>query len=881
MKKLNKTIKKIGLCSLFLLITMSMSFPANATPFAGGDGTAGNPYQISTIEQLQNLSSDLAANYKLINDIDASGTINWNSGAGFEPIGNALNKFAGTFNGQGYEIKGLYINRPIEDFVGLFGFTLSSSKINNVGLVDVNMTGVYKVGGLVGYSSGTITQSYSTGNVNGEGFTGGLVGYSSGTINQSYAASNVNGDDLTGGLVGYSSGTIIQSYSTGNVVGEGLTGGLVGHSSKNSTITQSYATGKVTGEDSVGGLVGYLDGTNLNLSYANVNVVGQNNVGGLVGRSYCGAITQSYATGKVIGEDRVGGLVGQSLDGTITQSYSAGKVTGTSYGVGGLVGIFDCGTITGSYWDLETSGQSSSAGDNGATGKTTDKMKTQSTYSGWDFTSVWNICNDATSSQNGGYPYLLNNPVEANTAPNVAIIAPEPSANISGMFFVNASVTDKNEDVFVSNVSLNNITGKVDDHGYYNLPQDSLSVGFDSSLFADGIYNITWEACENESVSLLYTSDVIEITIDNTAPFITFNDDTTVAGNYGRDWVLGNISFSDNLINSSAIYLYDESGLVTSSISGVSPHSFNFTGLADGSYQMNGSVWDLAGNVNNTGTRAILLDTTDPEITFDASTLEEGNHSQDWIFGNVSASDNLGIANITFYLYNSTGLFNSASYSGNSLSVNFTSLPTGMYYLNASAEDFAGNIVMTDTKMYGIDAIDMEITNVVVESLSDESATITWDTNENANSIVYYGLDTNLTLNASKATFIVNHSITLDNLEQNTLYYYKVESYDIFGFNNSSEIGTFTTDLKRSNSGSSNYYYPKKPLGNSDGYGEARIRGPDTDVKYDVDEEATVDVDYTIEVAESRVTSSMWFIPVIAGMLGILFIVIWKRRKDE
>ncbi|NOQ47732.1 MAG: hypothetical protein GQ576_01085 [Methanococcoides sp.] len=183
MKKLNKTIKKIGLCSLFLLITMSMSFPANATPFAGGDGTAGNPYQISTIEQLQNLSSDLAANYKLINDIDASGTINWNSGAGFEPIGNALNKFAGTFNGQGYEIKGLYINRPIEDFVGLFGFTLSSSKINNVGLVDVNMTGVYKVGGLVGYSSGTITQSYSTGNVNGEGFTGGLVGYSSGKIN--------------------------------------------------------------------------------------------------------------------------------------------------------------------------------------------------------------------------------------------------------------------------------------------------------------------------------------------------------------------------------------------------------------------------------------------------------------------------------------------------------------------------------------------------------------------------------------------------------------------------------------------------------------------------------------------------------------------------
>jgi len=601
----------------------------------------------------------------------------------------------------------------------------------------------------------------------------------------------------------------------------------------------------------------------------------------------------------------------------------------------------------------------------------------------------------------------LSNPVEVNTAPHVSIISPEPSASILGMFFVDASITDSNGDAFVSNVSLSNLTGKVDDYGYDNLPQDSLSVGFDSRLFADGVYNIIWEACENESISLLCTSDVVEITIDNTAPFITFNDDTTVTGNYGSEWVFGNISFSDawidssaiqlydnsglvasnvsgvsphsfkftgladgsyqinasvwdlagninyietgeivldtagpsivhgkgtpsgsfsqdwilgnvmasdgsgvssltmslyndtalvesnttvgssslaynftgladgtyylnstvfdlvgnvntsstltitidttipligfnnettgagnltqdwifcnisfsdNLINSSAIYLYNTSGLVDSSTSGVSPHSFNFTGISDGFYQMNASVWDLAGNVNYTETRAILLDTTDPEITFDASTLEEGNHSQDWIFGNVSASDNLGIANITFYLYNSTGLFNSTSYSGNDLSVNFTPLPSGIYYLNASVEDLAGNIVMTDTKMYGIDAIDMELTNVAVGSMSDESATITWETNENANSTVYYGLDANLTRNASKETFIVDHSITIDNLGQNTLYYYKVESYDIFGFNNSSVIGTFTTDIKKSTSGGSGgvgvgfNYYSKEPL---------------------------------------------------------------------
>jgi len=52
-------------------------------------------------------------------------------------------------------------------------------------------------------------------------------------------------------------------------------------------------------------------------------------------------------------------------------------------------------------------------------------------------------------------------------------------------------------------------------------------------------------------------------------------------------------------------------------------------------------------------------------------------------------------------------------------------------------------------------------------------------------------------------------------------------------------------------------------------------------VKFPVEEEVTADVDHTDEVAECRVTSSMWFIPMIAGILGILFIIIWKRREDE
>jgi len=417
--------------------------------------------------------------------------------------------------------------------------------------------------------------------------------------------------------------------------------------------------------------------------------------------------------------------------------------------------------------------------------------------------SVWDLA--------GNVNYTETRAILLDTSePSIGHGTGTPSGNFSqDWIFGNVTAIDSHG---LSNltISLYNISGLVDS----NATEVSDSLTYNFTGLADGTYYLN-STVEDLSGNVNATS-TLTIILDTTMPVIDFNDGATDAGNFSQNWIFSNLSFSDAWINSSVIDLYNSSGLVDSSISGVSPHSHNFTSLADGYYQMNASVWDFAGNINYTETRAILLDTTDPEITFDASTLEEGNHSQDWIFGNVSASDNLGIANITFYLYNSTGLFNSTSYSGNDLSVNFTPLPSGMYYLNASVEDLAGNIVMTDTKIYGIDAIDMEISNVDVGSLSDDSATITWETNENANSTVYYGLDANLTLNASKATFTVDHSITLDNLAQNTLYYYKVESYDIFGFNNSSVIGTFTTDIKKSTSGGSGgggggfNYYPEE-----------------------------------------------------------------------
>ncbi len=382
---------------------------------------------ISNCTQLQEMSLDLAADYVVTQSFSCSDIAN------FSPIGTKENPFTGSFDGGNYEISHLTIDRPDANNVGLFGYVGGSSKISNVKLVNVNVTGRYQVGGLVGLNhTGTITNCSSTGSVTGSSCVGGLVGLNGATtIANSYATGDVVAAGAeAGGLAGESCGPVINSYATGNVVGDHYVGGLAGLTTYHGDITNSYATGNVTGTEEVGGLVGESTGLITN-SYATGNVTGTEEVGGLVGDN-CEPITNSYATGNVVGDDYVGGLagynsepitnsyasgsvtgtedvgglVGSSYKSNITNSYASGSVTGNS-DVGGLVGWGYGDTITNAYWDKETTGQEHSAGSDDSYGKTTAEMKTQSTYepgepNNWDFTTIWAI----VCSKNKGYPYL-------------------------------------------------------------------------------------------------------------------------------------------------------------------------------------------------------------------------------------------------------------------------------------------------------------------------------------------------------------------------------------------------------------------------------------------------------------------------------------------
>ena len=211
---------------------------------------ADNPIKICTCNDLQRMNEKLNGNYELQNNIDCSDTVNWNDGKGFEPVGDGSNKFTGNLNGKGFTINNLYIYRPSQNYVGLFGWAINSG-FSNIGLVNVNITGNIFVGGLVAIqyeSLSSVSNSYTTGYVTASmDSVGGLVAWCyHGTISDSYSTAIVRslkksgGDSVAGGLVGDNGAGIIKnSFSTGSVSGISLVGGLVGKQSSG-TITNSY-----------------------------------------------------------------------------------------------------------------------------------------------------------------------------------------------------------------------------------------------------------------------------------------------------------------------------------------------------------------------------------------------------------------------------------------------------------------------------------------------------------------------------------------------------------------------------------------------------------------------------------------------------------------
>ncbi len=345
--------------------------------------------------------------------------------------------------------------------------------IKNVHVTNGFVQGQNYVGGIVGqgtkrYNDKAVLEDVSfQGDIKGSQRVGGIVGETD--MDVAHAEADVNIiilDQDVGGIVGYLTGNVYQSRSSGTIVpwedDVDDVGGIVGYSKGD--INECVSTmdlmhyGFYYFGDKVGGIVG--NGGFVNASYALGSVEGERYVGGIGGSS---GVANSFAMGAVRGDEYVGGLVGS---GTAQYSYAANVVQGNSH-VGGLVGSASDAVVS-SYWNTEISGLDTSAG---GTGLTTAKMMKFASFAGWDtlgydeyvidgtdtcdyyvhlgycysptgkFIRYWNI------DEGKSFPYLVNNPFMKKPPIPVAVPTSAPkwqeTPKIASLFDVEGELVGK------------------------------------------------------------------------------------------------------------------------------------------------------------------------------------------------------------------------------------------------------------------------------------------------------------------------------------------------------------------------------------------------------------------------------------------------------
>lgn len=278
-----------------------------------GAGTEADPYLIHNIYGLNCIKRNLSAVYHLVRDVDASttktsGTLYWNDGKGWQPINN----FSGTLEGNSHKIKNLYINRPNDSKVGLFGNLKYPDQaiIGNLNLVDIDITGLDYVGALIGYmlNQPTMQNCSVSGTVTGSTCVGGLLGYAeSGAVSKCSSSADVTGIDAVGGLIGNANpSNVTCCYASGDVVASNsIAGGLAGIASYDCVFSNCYSWADVSASSEAGGFVGMV------LNFAN--------------------FFECYAAGKVTG-DFSGGFASTTLTpGVIRNCFFDSTVCGYTY----------------------------------------------------------------------------------------------------------------------------------------------------------------------------------------------------------------------------------------------------------------------------------------------------------------------------------------------------------------------------------------------------------------------------------------------------------------------------------------------------------------------------------------------------------------------
>ena len=389
-----------------------------SSSYGGGSGTEDDPYQINTASQLariaykvQNGTTYSGKYFVLNNDIWLNDTDGWTSwdfnnrpANEWTPIGCYVSSsenypFRGSFDGQGHTVYGMFFSENRKSFYGLFGYvgTNTSGCIKNVKIARSFMECVDNCGAIVGYAKnyGRIENCSNAGKVRGDHWVGGIVGYvanTSGTTtvtgckNTSY---NVRGATDTGGIVGFAheNCTVTGCSNTASYVkAYQQCGGIIG-SANSSKVEKCRNNGEVRGAYYIGGIAGSISSTTVDRCYSGHDFTPGFRSGGVVGTATGGSITNCFNTGSLTSVEIVGGVVGRGNGVSVARCYNVGTIS-AKRNRGGVIGKKNDSTSISNAYMLEGC---CSGGNSSGTYLPRASFASASSYSGFDFDSVWKI----------------------------------------------------------------------------------------------------------------------------------------------------------------------------------------------------------------------------------------------------------------------------------------------------------------------------------------------------------------------------------------------------------------------------------------------------------------------------------------------------------
>lgn len=421
---------------ILLTLTCILTFYGSIqAQFSGpGTGTEDAPYRISNPEELNQVRNFLRQSdvyFILEADIDMTDWIAENNPSqGWTPIGTVDKPFTGKFNGNGYRIKNLVINRPETDYIGLFGYISNDCEITNITIENANYTGHDFIGGIAGFcdvnSSHDQTPLNSCsiyGKITGNNNVGGIVGKyncensgnpssSEANIYECFSCCLIKGNENVGGIIGvsraigntlgfreyYGNLYLKRCLSISNIYGIKNVGGIIGkaESYKNGKISigSSYVSSPIIeGEENVGGILGG------SLSYNNVNIyscysccekiLGNNNVGGIIG--FGDDVYNSYV-------DKTSANNSVAINNEIYAKENLYRICpeGMDNSSGNLAWTLTKMILDGKEQPMPEDGIANGTN----TGLSALKLKATYQGLGWDFDNIWQIRGDED------FPYL-------------------------------------------------------------------------------------------------------------------------------------------------------------------------------------------------------------------------------------------------------------------------------------------------------------------------------------------------------------------------------------------------------------------------------------------------------------------------------------------